>query len=116
MRREAELAHVDAAMFGRAAYQNPELLLDVDREFSASRPVSPFEALEVYFDLCRARTRTGRAARRYDAPSARPVRRPAGRRMYRQRLSTSAPRQGAGLAALREAVAAVSRSARVAAE
>src|SRR5579875_882703 len=30
---KAELAHVDGVMVGRAAYQDPALLLDVDREF-----------------------------------------------------------------------------------
>src|SRR5262249_2847550 len=38
---DAHLAHVDGVMLGRAAYQNPELLIDVDaRIFGAPNPLS----------------------------------------------------------------------------
>ena len=45
------LGHVDGAMLGRAAYQNPELLLRVDAEiFGEAAPFGDsFEALEAYY-------------------------------------------------------------------
>jgi tRNA-dihydrouridine synthase A len=43
---KAHLAHVDGVMLGRAAYQNPALLLDVDREIFGKEPpvANAFEA------------------------------------------------------------------------
>src|SRR5271157_5093642 len=45
---QAHLAHVDGVMMGRAAYQNPELLLGVDRAIFGEAPPyeDAFEALE----------------------------------------------------------------------
>ena len=44
---EAHLAHVDGVMLGRAAYQTPYLLADVDRRFYAAneRPLTRAEAV-----------------------------------------------------------------------
>ena len=50
MRARAHLAHVDGIMLGRAAYQNPELLIGVDPElFGEPAPVADgFEAIEAF--------------------------------------------------------------------
>ena len=114
----AALAHVDGVMFGRAAYQNPELLLAVDPWiFGAAAPfVDAFDALEAYEPYVARELEKG--VRLADMTrhilglfAGRP-----GARLYRQRLSMEAPRPGAGLATLREAVAAVRRAPAVAAE
>jgi len=108
----AHLDRVDGVMIGRAAYQNPELLLNVDPWiFGQSAPVADsFEALEAYEPYLARQLKQG--VRLADMTrhllglfAGRP-----GARLYRQRLSTLAPRAGAGLATLREAVAAVSRT------
>src|SRR5271165_2726562 len=52
----AHLAHVDGVMLGRAAYQNPELLLGVDPElFGEPAPFADaFEALEAFMAVIAA--------------------------------------------------------------
>ena len=115
---KAELDHVDGVMMGRAAYQDPELLLDVDREiFSCPAPFpDAFDALAAYEPYVARQLEQG--TRLSDMTrhllglfAGRP-----GARLYRQRLSTLAPRRGAGLEVLREAVEAVSRERLLAAE
>ena len=89
----AHLAHVDGVMIGRAAYQNPELLLGVDPElFGEPAPVADaFAALEAFFPVIAKGLAAGRAPARLHPPSARPVRRAA----RRARLSPD-PRGGSG--------------------
>jgi tRNA-dihydrouridine synthase A len=45
---EQHLAHVDGVMMGRAAYQSPALLADVDARFFAGEPVEIEDALAVW--------------------------------------------------------------------
>ena len=75
------LDQLDGVMLGRAAYQNPELLLNVDPLiFGAPAPVADsFEALEAYEPYVARQLEKGDAPRRHDAPYSRLVRRPAGR-------------------------------------
>ena len=105
------LKYVDGAMLGRAAYRNPELLIDVDPGiFGEPSPVADaFQALEAYFPYVERELRRG--ARLHDMTrhlvglfSGR-----SGARLYRQRLATLATRRGAGVEALSDAMAAVSR-------
>ena len=112
------LDRLDGVMLGRAAYQNPELLLNVDPWiFGAPAPVGDsFEALEAYEPYVARQLEKG--VRLADMTrhllglfAGRP-----GARLYRQRLSTMAVRPGAGLTTLREAVAAVGRTPLAAAE
>jgi tRNA-dihydrouridine synthase A len=107
----AQLARVDGVMLGRAAYQNPEILLGVDPEIFGERAPYPdaFAALEAYAPYVERRLAEG--ARLHDMTrhlvglfAGRP-----GARLYRQKLSTLANRPGAGFAALREAAGAVAR-------
>ncbi len=105
------LKHVDGVMFGRAAYQSPELLLGVDPLlFGEPAPVADaFEAIEAFTPyIARA---LERGVRLHDITrhmlglfAGRP-----GARAYRQKLAMLAPARGAGLEVLREAVAQVSR-------
>jgi tRNA-dihydrouridine synthase A len=105
------LRHVDGVMFGRAAYQSPEMLMRVDPLlFGQEAPFAdPFEAVEAYAPyIARA---LERGVRLHDMTrhmlglfAGRP-----GARAYRQKLAMLAPARGAGLEVLREAVAQVAR-------
>jgi tRNA-dihydrouridine synthase A len=106
---EAALAKVDGVMFGRAAYQNPELLLDVDpRLFGTPAPhADAFAALEAFEPYIAHQLEAG--VRLHDVTrhllglfAGRP-----GARLYRRCLATEATRRGAGLEVLRRAVSFV---------
>jgi tRNA-dihydrouridine synthase A len=108
----AHLRWVDGAMVGRAAYQNPEMLLGVDPEIFGE-PASlrdAFEAVEAYLPY--VARELARGARLHDMTrhmlglfAGRP-----GARLYRQKLATLATRPGAGLDVLRDAVAQIARA------
>ena len=106
----ALLREVDGVMVGRAAYQNPEMLIGVDPLlFGEAAPVADaFEAVEAYVPYIERELAAG--TRLHDMIrhllglfAGRP-----GARAYRRRLATHAPQRGAGLDVLREAVAEVS--------
>jgi tRNA-dihydrouridine synthase A len=105
------LRRVDGAMVGRAAYQNPEMLIGVDPEiFGEPAPVGDaFEAVEAYSpyvarELARGVRLHAMTRHLVGLFAGRP-----GARAYRQRLATLATRPGAGLRELRDAVGAVIR-------
>jgi len=106
------LRWVDGAMVGRAAYQNPEMLLGVDPEiFAEPAPLADaFEAVEAYSPY--VARELARGARLHEMTrhmlglfAGRP-----GARAYRQKLATLATRPGAGLDVLREAVGQIARA------
>jgi tRNA-dihydrouridine synthase A len=108
---EGALAHVDGVMFGRAAYQNPELLLDVDPlVFGAPAPhEDAFAALAAFEPYVARHLQTG--GRLHDITrhmlglfAGLP-----GARLYRRCLATEGARAGAGLATLRRAVGFIGR-------
>ena len=110
---QTALAHVDGAMLGRAAYQNPELLLGVEPcLFGEPAPhADAFAAVEAYEPYIAAQLQAG--ARLHDMTrhmlglfAGRP-----GARLYRRVLATEAVKRDAGLATLRAAVAFVAREA-----
>jgi tRNA-dihydrouridine synthase A len=107
----AHLAHVDGIMLGRAAYQNPELLIGVDPELFGEKPpvADGFEAVEVFMPVVERGLRRGERLHDYTRHlhglfAGRP-----GARAFRQVLATEAVRRGAGLKVLRDAVGLVSR-------
>ena len=109
---KGHFARVDGAMLGRAAYQEPEILLGVDREiFGEAPPVADaFAAIEAFEPYIAARLAEGvrlHAITRHMLGlfAGRP-----GARAYRRHLATEAGKPGAGLATLRDVVARVSRS------
>jgi tRNA-dihydrouridine synthase A len=109
---EAHLAHVDGVMLGRAAYQTPEILLDVDwRLFGEEPPVADaFEALEAFEPYVEARLAEGVRLHRMTRHilglfGGRP-----GARLFRRHLATEATQPGAGLDTLRAAVGHVRRT------
>jgi tRNA-dihydrouridine synthase A len=107
----AHLAHVDGIMLGRAAYQNPELLIGVDPElFGEPPPVADgFEAIEAFMAVIARGLKRGERLHDYTRHlhglfAGRP-----GARAYRRILASEAIRPGAGLEVLRTAVGLVSR-------
>ncbi|HXZ15735.1 MAG TPA: tRNA dihydrouridine(20/20a) synthase DusA [Roseiarcus sp.] len=103
---KAELDEVDGVMVGRAAYQNPELLLAVDPElFGEQAPfANAFEAIEAYYpyvegQLARGERLTAMTRHMLGFFAGRP-----GARRYRRRLALEAAQKGAGLTLLRGAV------------
>jgi tRNA-dihydrouridine synthase A len=107
----AHLAHVDGVMMGRAAYQDPELLLSVDSElFGQAAPATDcFEAIEAFEPYVAARLAEGVRLSEITRHilglfAGRP-----GARAYRRHLATEAVKPGAGLETLRAAVAYVRR-------
>ncbi|WP_127089378.1 tRNA dihydrouridine(20/20a) synthase DusA [Aquabacter cavernae] len=103
---EAHGAGLDGVMFGRAAYQNPELLLDVDpRLYGTPAPhADTFAALEAFEPYMAAHLEAG--GRLHDITrhmlglfGGQP-----GSRRFRRRLATEGVQPGAGLGVLHAAV------------
>jgi tRNA-dihydrouridine synthase A len=112
------LPNLDGVMLGRAAYQNPELLIGVDPElFGELAPVADgFEAIEAFMPVIACGLERGERLHDYTRHlhglfAGRP-----GARAFRQVLATEAVKRGAGLDVLREAVSRVERAWLAAAE
>ena len=108
------LENLDGIMLGRAAYQNPELLIGVDPElFGEPSPVADgFEAIEAFMAVIARGLERGERLHDYTRHlhgvfTGRP-----GARAYRQVLATEAVKRGAGLDVLRNAVSRVEREQR----
>jgi tRNA-dihydrouridine synthase A len=107
------LEHVDGVMLGRVAYQEPEILLAVDRElFGEEPPVADgVEALKAFEPYVAARLAEGvrlHAMTRHllGMFTGRP-----GARAYRRHLATEGVKPDANLDTLRDAAAHVTRAA-----
>ena len=103
------LAHVDGAMLGRAAYQEPWRLMAVDPAlFGESAPRATmkdvFEAMMPYIARETARGTRLHAITRHFVGAFRAV---PGARAFRRHLAEQGTRTGAGIDVLREAVAKV---------
>jgi len=108
---EAHLAHVDGVMLGRAAYQNPMMLAEVDARFFGGAPVDVDAAVEAYAEHVARRLAQGARLHPLIKPmlglyAGRP-----GARQFRRHLSEQAVRDGAGIGVLHEALAFVRRRA-----
>jgi tRNA-dihydrouridine synthase A len=109
-----QLCALDGVMVGRAAYQNPEMLLGVDPDlFGVPAPVADgFAAVEAFMPYMAARLAEG--VRLHDMtrhllglfPGM------AGARLWRRHLATEAPKRGAGLEVVRDALAHLNGAAR----
>jgi tRNA-dihydrouridine synthase A len=110
---KAQLAHVDGLMMGRAAYQNPELLLRVDPELFGEAPpaADAFEALDAFEPYVAARLAEGVRLSQMTRHILGLFAGRAGARAYRRHLATEAVKPGAGLETLRAAVDHVQRGA-----
>jgi tRNA-dihydrouridine synthase A len=102
---EQHMAHVDGVMIGRAAYQSPAMLADVDARFFAGPSRDVDEAVEHYLQYVEGQLRQGvplnaMTKHMLGLFNGRP-----GARAFRRHLSENATRRGAGVATLRDALA-----------
>jgi tRNA-dihydrouridine synthase A len=106
---EAHLAHVDGVMLGRAAYQTPAILLDVDSRFFAGSCRDLSGALAAYLDYVAERLADGAPLNATTKHMLGLFHGRPGARLFRRHLSENATRKGADLAVLREALAYIDR-------
>jgi tRNA-dihydrouridine synthase A len=109
---EEHLRHVDGVMMGRAAYQTPALLADIDRRFFASPSRGIDDAIENYADYVARQIERGvplNAMTRHMLGlfNGRP-----GARRFRRFLSENATKPNSGVATLRAALAYLSTETR----
>jgi tRNA-dihydrouridine synthase A len=105
----AHLAHVDGAMLGRAAYQEPWRLLTVDRDIFGETPPhatmqDALEAMMPYIEAQLARGTRLHAITRHFVGAFHAV---PGARAFRRYLAEQGVKPGAGVDVLREAIARV---------
>ena len=106
---QAHLERFDGVMLGRAAYQHPAMLADVDRRFFGGAPRAVDDAVEGYLAYVEEKLREGvplnaMTKHMLGLFNGRP-----GARLFRRHLSENATRQGAGIAVLRDALDFVAR-------
>ncbi len=102
------LGTFDGVMLGRAAYQTPGLLGEVDmRLFGAAAPVTASEAIRNYEPYIAARLAEGVSLHAMTRHMLGLFAGQPGARQWRRILSEQAPRKGAGLDVLHNALAAV---------
>jgi tRNA-dihydrouridine synthase A len=104
----AHLPSVDGVMLGRAAYQTPAILADVDARFFGGVPRTITEAVDAYLlyierNLARGVPLNAMTKHMLGLFNGRP-----GARLFRRHLSENATRPGAGVAILRDALACLS--------
>ena len=107
---QGHLQHVDGVMLGRAAYHNPELLLDVDPVlFATPRPVRDgFEAVEQFMPYIAAQLAQGCRLHNITRHLLGLFAGQPGARQFRRHLALEACKPGAGVEVLRAAMALVS--------
>jgi tRNA-dihydrouridine synthase A len=101
---EAHLAHVDGVMLGRAAYQNPALLADVDARFFGATPVDLDMAIETYAAHVERQLHQGARLHPLIKPMLGLYNGRPGARLFRRHLSEQAVRADAGISVLHEAL------------
>jgi tRNA-dihydrouridine synthase A len=109
---EAHLAHVDGVMLGRAAYQNPYLLAEVDARFygDAHPQLSRHEVLEAFLLYVQRELAQGTHLHAMTRHILGLFQGCPGARAFRRHISENAPRPGANENVIREAMDMVSRS------
>jgi tRNA-dihydrouridine synthase A len=101
---ESHLAYVDGVMLGRAAYQNPALLAEVDARFFGAAPVDLDTAIEAYAAHVERQLRQGARLHPLIKPMLGLYNGRPGARLFRRHLSEHAVRADAGISVLREAL------------
>ena len=107
---EAHLKHVDGVMMGRAAYQNPQLLADVDARFFGERAGDVAQAVDAYLDYVAVQLTEGVPLNAMTKHMLGLFHGQTGARLFRRHLSENACRKGAGLSVLQDALAFVRRA------
>jgi tRNA-dihydrouridine synthase A len=106
---QAHLVHVDGVMLGRAAYQDPALLAEVDARFFGAAPVDLDAAIEAYATHIERQLRQGARLHPLIKPMLGLYNGRPGARLFRRHLSEQAVRADAGISVLREALDFVRR-------
>ena len=101
---EEHLRHVDGVMMGRAAYQNPVLLTEVDARFFGGAPTDLDAAVAAYCDHVERQLAQGARLHTLIKPMLGLYNGRPGARLFRRHLSENAPRHDAGIAVLRDAL------------
>jgi len=101
---EAHLSRFDGVMLGRAAYQNPAMLVDIDQRFFGGPARDLDTAIEGYCDYVERKAADGvrlnsMTKHMLGLFNGRP-----GARAFRRHLSENGSRDGAGITVLREAL------------
>jgi tRNA-dihydrouridine synthase A len=106
---EAHLQHVDGVMLGRAAYQTPAILSDVDRRFFAGEPRDINAAVDAYVDYIGAGLNEGVPLNAMSKHMLGLFHGLPGARQFRRHLSENATKKGAGIAVPRDALAFIGK-------
>jgi tRNA-dihydrouridine synthase A len=106
---EEHLIHVDGVMLGRAAYQNPALLAEVDARFFGAAPVDLDAAIESYAEYVERQLACGARLHPLIKPMLGLYNGRPGARLFRRHLSEHAVRADAGITVLRQALDFVKR-------
>jgi tRNA-dihydrouridine synthase A len=102
---EAHLAHVDGVMLGRAAYQTPAILLDVDSRFFAGSRRDLSDSIASYLEYVATRLADGAPLNAMTKHMLGLFHGRPGARLFRRHLSENATRKGADLSVLHHALA-----------
>jgi len=106
---ETHLAHVDGVMLGRAAYQYPAMLLDLDARFFGGEARAMEDALEGYIQYIERQLALGVPLNTLTKHMLGLFSGQPGGRLLRRHLSENATRRGAGIEVLLEALSKISR-------
>jgi len=101
---EEHLRHVDGVMMGRAAYQNPALLAQVDTRLFGAAPMELDAAVDAYCDYVAGALAKGARLHALIKPMLGLYNGRPGARLFRRHLSENAVREGAGLDVLTAAL------------
>jgi tRNA-dihydrouridine synthase A len=104
---EEHLTHVDGVMMGRAAYQTPALLSDVDAKLFGGASASLDAAVLAYCAYIESELAKGTPLNAMTKHMLGLFNGKPGARLFRRHLSENATRHGAGIAVLHEALALV---------
>lgn len=102
---EEHLRHLDGVMLGRAAYQNPSLLAEVDARFFGGAACDLDAAVERYVEYVERRLQDGARLHTLIKPMLGLYNGKPGARLFRRHLSEEAVKPGAGVTVLRTALA-----------
>jgi tRNA-dihydrouridine synthase A len=106
---EAQLAHVDGVMLGRAAYQNPALLAEVDGRFFGEPARDVNAAVDAYMDYVAEQLPRGVPLNAMTKHMLGLYHGLPGARQFRRHLSENAHKRGADISVLREALSFIGR-------
>ncbi len=106
---EAHLAQVDGVMLGRAAYQSPAILAEVDARFFGGLARDVDAAVADYVTYVESKLAEGVPLNAMTKHMLGIFHGRPGARLFRRHLSENAPRYGVGIDVLREALAMVHR-------